>query len=1019
MQPPGAVEVMDSAQEVPMENDEEIEAEAELTASITVYSQLDSRWKNHPYGYSNTAGTVKATIGSGGCGILALVNAIYYLNGNFIQPEDLADWSVKNGHRVNGVGTAHSLYPAYAKAKGDKYNFNCTSSTGDTSTSNLSKHLKKGGVVVASSTTLKTGGGHMMAIVDYNSETKKFLILDSYKSSNRFSATYSWQTINSSTLITGNGKVKFKKFIYISPKIPSKPTITSAEAVDETSIKIKWNAVAGAKEYIIYSHIAGGDYAKVGSTTGTSFTHKNLTKGELYWYKVTAKNDAGESSRSTHDAAYLQPLAPKVTTGSTTSLVVTWTEDGGNTRYELLGRKSGENNYITIANIDNKGSYTVTKYNGSSLIPGTQYYFKIVAHNQGKTDVVSERSPAGSAETKLLAPTITSNSSNSVSLKWERGSMNGEYTYTYRIYRDNSPIGTTSSKSYTDTTVKPNTKYVYRVVVLRNGTEIVDSETLTVTTPSCSHTYSAWTTTKAATCTASGTQTRTCTKCSATATGTIPATGHSFSAWTTTTAPTCTATGISTRTCSNCSAKETQTIAATGHNMSEWEVEKEATCFEKGLMVRFCTNSNCSVKYLESRETSAIGSHDYVEIERAEPTEVDGYVKYECSRCGDSYTDVLPVVVVSVTGVELNKEILAIEIGETVTLKATVNPSNATNKNVTWTSSDTSVATVENGVVTAIGEGSATITVTTEDGGKTATCEVAVNKAEVSVTSVTLDKSASTLEIGETVTLKATVNPSNATNKNVTWTSSDTSVATVENGVVTAIGEGSATITVTTEDGGKTATCEVTVNKKEEPDVNAKAVFTFPDVSGKPGETIDIRVSLKTEEAVNTIALSKFEYDKSLLTFEGFYDYDHIEDMSSLPPTFDKDNMAVAIALSENRVFDGDICTLRFTINPEATDGAFDTVSAVPCVKLSSVEYSSTVISSKVTVSAQMHGDIDGDEDVDIDDAVLLFCYSVLPEVYTIGYTGNIDFDKNGSVDIDDAVLLFRYSVLPELYPIA
>jgi uncharacterized protein YjdB len=170
---------------------------------------------------------------------------------------------------------------------------------------------------------------------------------------------------------------------------------------------------------------------------------------------------------------------------------------------------------------------------------------------------------------------------------------------------------------------------------------------------------------------------------------------------------------------------------------------------------------------------------------------------------------------VAVTDVTLNESILTLEIDDTATLIATVNPSNATNKDVTWSSSNNNVATVDGGTVTAIAEGTATITVTTADGGFFDTCDVTVEPADpnnVAVIDVTLNESILTLEIDDTATLNATINPSNATNKNVTWSSDNTNVATVVDGTVTAIAEGTATITVTTADGGKTATCVVTVN---------------------------------------------------------------------------------------------------------------------------------------------------------------------------------------------------------------
>ena len=169
-----------------------------------------------------------------------------------------------------------------------------------------------------------------------------------------------------------------------------------------------------------------------------------------------------------------------------------------------------------------------------------------------------------------------------------------------------------------------------------------------------------------------------------------------------------------------------------------------------------------------------------------------------------------------VTGVTLDKTSTELTEGDVTVLTATVNPSNASNKKVYWTSSDQTVATVDNtGKVSAVKVGSATITVTTEDGGKTATCSVTVKEKVYPVTGVTLDKTSVELTEGDVTVFTATVTPSNASNKNVYWTSSDSSVATVDNaGKVTAVKAGSATITVTTEDGGKTATCKVTVKKK-------------------------------------------------------------------------------------------------------------------------------------------------------------------------------------------------------------
>ena len=169
---------------------------------------------------------------------------------------------------------------------------------------------------------------------------------------------------------------------------------------------------------------------------------------------------------------------------------------------------------------------------------------------------------------------------------------------------------------------------------------------------------------------------------------------------------------------------------------------------------------------------------------------------------------------IAVTSVTLDSTSMSLVEAESQRLTATVSPSNAENKTVIWTSSNSSVASVKDGVVTAMKAGNAAITVKTDDGGKTATCKVTVKAKVYPVKSVSLNKTSYELTEGDEFTLGATVKPDNATNKNVTWSSSNTSVASVKEGVVTAMKAGNATITVKTDDGGKTATCEVTVNAK-------------------------------------------------------------------------------------------------------------------------------------------------------------------------------------------------------------
>ena len=199
---------------------------------------------------------------------------------------------------------------------------------------------------------------------------------------------------------------------------------------------------------------------------------------------------------------------------------------------------------------------------------------------------------------------------------------------------------------------------------------------------------------------------------------------------------------------------------------------------------------------------------------------------------GELTGDVTGTVIYKVTGVSLDKTSLTLDVGKSDTLTATVEPEKATNKNVTWESSNTSVATVENGVVTAVGAGSTTIKATVD--GKSAECSVTVNAATVPVTGVSLNKNTLELYTGKRETLIATVEPSDATNPAVNWSSDKPEVATVEGGTVTAKAAGTATITVTTVDGGFTAICTVTV-RPDIPPANPNYRITVEATQGGTG----------------------------------------------------------------------------------------------------------------------------------------------------------------------------------------
>ncbi len=229
------------------------------------------------------------------------------------------------------------------------------------------------------------------------------------------------------------------------------------------------------------------------------------------------------------------------------------------------------------------------------------------------------------------------------------------------------------------------------------------------------------------------------------------------------------------------------------------------------------------------------------------------------------YTDTCSVTVinpvVAVTGVELDTDFIKLEKGSSATLKATVKPSNATDKAVTWRSDDKSIATVSSsGVVTAVGPGTTKVRVKTKDGSFEAKCKIRV---VISVTGVSLNKTSVKLKPGGSVSLKATVSPSDATNKEVTWMSYDTSVATVDaNGNVKAVGIGETRIRVKTRDGGFKAKCKVKVAIPV-----TGITLDKTSVTVNKGSSVTLKATVSPAGATNK-TVTWISYDTSIATVD-------------------------------------------------------------------------------------------------------------------------------------------------------
>lgn len=194
-----------------------------------------------------------------------------------------------------------------------------------------------------------------------------------------------------------------------------------------------------------------------------------------------------------------------------------------------------------------------------------------------------------------------------------------------------------------------------------------------------------------------------------------------------------------------------------------------------------------------------------------------GKTTIKCTASNGVYAQcTLTVTPIYVKGITLNSNEVEIFEGDQYALKATIAPTNATNKEVVWTSSNNAVAIVgTTGKVIGVAEGYAFVTATAKDGsGKTGECLVHVKKKPIKVSSIVVSPASVRVQTGATVKLAATILPANATDSSLSWKSSDTSVATVgKDGLVTAVSDGTVTITATTNDGSNiSSSCKITID---------------------------------------------------------------------------------------------------------------------------------------------------------------------------------------------------------------
>ena len=211
--------------------------------------------------------------------------------------------------------------------------------------------------------------------------------------------------------------------------------------------------------------------------------------------------------------------------------------------------------------------------------------------------------------------------------------------------------------------------------------------------------------------------------------------------------------------------------------------------------------------------------------------------------------------VIMATAIRLSYTSETLAIGETLQLSAILSPDNVTNKTIGWTSTDASVATVDaSGLVRALSDGKTQIIATTTDGSNlSAICEITVEKQFIAISQLELDPSSAKITIGTTINLTAVITPDNASSKEISWSSTNPSVATVsQSGAVTAISEGEAIIIASTKDGSNlSATCKITAR----PDiVLVREINLNPTtIDGKVNDLYEINATVVPENATNKV----------------------------------------------------------------------------------------------------------------------------------------------------------------------
>ena len=371
-------------------------------------------------------------------------------------------------------------------------------------------------------------------------------------------------------------------------------------------------------------------------------------------------------------------------------------------------------------------------------------------------------------------------------------------------------------------------------------------------------------------------------------------------------------------------------------------------------------------------------------------------------------TDWGETTVCPATGITLSIGSASVLVGGSLQLTATVLPENATNKTVTWLSSDSTVASVNSeGTVTALSVGTATITATTADGTNlSASCLVTV--IPILASSVSLDKSSETVMVGDSFQLTATVLPDNTTNKSVTWLSSDSTVATVDSvGNVTGVGVGVATITATTADGTNlSASCEVTVVDR------VLNLLEADDFSALTGTRVGLAVSMTNEAAITALQADIFLPEGvSIETEDGDYLVD-LTDRQGRDHTASVNRLSngafrLLVGSPTSKAFsgnEGDLFIIRLVVADDMEGGDYTIgLSNVILSATDATVFYAPDVAVGLRVFDYIRGDANGDRTVNVGDYVTVGNYilDLNPQPFVFKAA---DIDENNTINVGDMV---------------